>query len=249
MGNLPTFVNAAVEQPEAASAEAAARTITYPLVGGGFLSVACPSWCTETHEHDLLHGVEPADVVHEGDDVSTSFELACNNGTQTLLQARIVQAPYSETLEERRPHVVFRPEPENETVADQYMTTAGLDRVIKQLQTYTIELMKLSKQLGEARAEEHAGRRAWLDAQDRPVPPSPLSLNVADAQSMPLAYLMKQFNARVIEENVGEGEGLAETRMVRVGDEFQVRLDYRLTQIMREDAIRRLFVQYLGGAR
>ncbi|MYW61327.1 MULTISPECIES: DUF6907 domain-containing protein [unclassified Streptomyces] len=269
MGNLPTPVNdrrdpldavlrAAFDAGEPCDADgqslaedrpAEDRTLTYPLVGGGFLAAACPSWCTADHETDLLGGVEPADLFHEGDRVAASFKVFGAERPVTLLEARITQEPYSNEPDARRPHVAFRPDPEAEVAADQYMTADGLNRLINQLTAYTVELTRLRDQLGQARAEAHAARHSWLTDQQPARLGRTADLRPEDARSMPVAYLLRAFGAEVVEDEPSAfGEGELATLSGAPGS-MRIRLDRTLTQVLRESTVRNLLAQYLGGAR
>ena len=219
------------------------RTLTYPLVGGGSLEAACPSWCTADHAADQRSGIDPSELLHEGEQVSTTFELYGGEHLE-LLEARITQEPYSDTAAARRPHVAFRPQPDAELGADQYMTADGLNRVIAQLTAYTLELTRLRDQLGQARAEAHAERHDWLDARQPCHLSRTADLRPEDARTLPLDYLIAVFGAELVDAPGGGMQALA----TGSPGSMQIHLDPILTPPLREAAIRHLLAQQLGAS-
>ncbi|MFF0061093.1 DUF6907 domain-containing protein [Streptomyces sp. NPDC005279] len=123
----------------------ASRSYTYPLIGGGSLTAACPAWCTTDHYPDL-EGIRPADLCHEGAETAIEFPLY-DGDTRLLLHACLVQIPFSEVPEAQQTHIVFRPVIDGEVHEDQYMTSAGVTTVVEQLTDHVVRLARLRDQL------------------------------------------------------------------------------------------------------
>ena len=69
----------------------ASRTVTVALWRGGTMTLPCPDWCIG-HEAALIEQ-HPNDVAHEGPD--TGLDVQTENGVHRILEAGLVQLPYS----------------------------------------------------------------------------------------------------------------------------------------------------------
>lgn len=226
------------------AAPKADRTLTYPLHRGGFLAVACPSWCTKGHEDDLS-GIHPADLCHEGDEISLSYTT--NEGEQaTILAARITQFPFSNAGDgSEKPHMAFLPEKgTGETLG--YQTAADVYREIRRLEKHLTALQGLAEQLAEAGAEDHAAYHEGLRELGRPVRDRAASLRAGDVETMPVHYLLDVFGAAVVEVEPDEVGIDGEISSVHPGD-IVILLRRDLTQPLRERAVRRLLGDVFRG--
>lgn len=216
-----------------------ARTLTYQLYGGGSLSVPCPSWCTSDHASDLNGQLHPVDLCHEGDEIAISFTTG-EGTTEHLLAARITQYPFcTEGDDSERPHMALMPAKGNgETLG--YQSAGEVHAEIRRVQKHLLELQKLTEQLAEARAEDHAAVHRGASR------PTWMSLRPDDVQTMPIQYVLKAFDADVVEVDPDEVGIDGELSSVHE-DDIVIVLRRNLTQPMREQAIRKLLLGKLHG--
>lgn len=211
-----------------------ARTLTYRLYGGGTLAVPCPAWCTSTHEHDLDGTLHPADLCHEGDEIRLSFTTS-ENEESNILAARITQYPFSaEGDDSERPHMALMADADSgETLG--YQTAGEVYATIRRVQNHLIELRKLADKLAEA----HAAVNRSIGGQGGESRPTWMSLRPDDIQTMPISYLLKAFDAGVVEVEPGETTVDGEISSCHPRD-IVLLLRRDLTQPMRERAVRNL---------
>ncbi|MBT2493677.1 PE-PGRS family protein [Streptomyces sp. ISL-96] len=244
---IPTQPTGEAQKP--AEAPAADRTITYPLIGGGFMALECPTWCTLDHADDVRDGIHPVDLTHEGDEISIDFTT--NEGTQErILSARITQFPFSSGDASSYPHMALMPDGgSGETLG--YLTAAEVYGEIARVRTHLRNLQAMADQLAEACADEHAKFHRSLDQAGRsPGRDKWLSLRPDDVATMPVTYLLDCFAARVVECEPDDipADMLA---TLKKGDdgELVVKMPRNLTQPLRERAVRDLFSQHLRNHR
>ncbi|MFF3617712.1 DUF6907 domain-containing protein [Streptomyces sp. NPDC002467] len=220
------------------------RTITYPLVGGGFLAAPCPSWCTSDHSDDVERGIHPGELLHQGDEVALAFELP--DGTSTrVLAVRIEQYPFAHDGESDRPHACLVPS-EDDGECTGYLSAMDLNAEIRRAEKHLFQLRKLSERLAEAAVEEHAGRHQSLAALDRkPNVGTWMSLRLDDVATMPVHYLLKAFAATVVEVDSPDEGALVEHLLAHPDGTHTLNLDRRLTQVMREQSTRQLLANRL----
>ncbi|MFJ7207493.1 DUF6907 domain-containing protein [Streptomyces sp. NPDC098789] len=230
-------------QPAAADREslkpAAGRTITYPLVGGGFLTAPCPSWCTVDHSDDAEHGIAPGELLHQGDKLSLPFELA-DGSTIEVLSVRIEQYPYAHDGESDRVHAALVPS-EDDGEQTGYLSAAELQAEIQRTYAYLASLGRLAEQLAEARTEQHA---AFYNARGLAVEGAWHGLSPDDVETMPLPYLLRVFRATVVGLDSPD-ETLVNHLLAHPDGTHTVNVDRRLTSLMRERAIRQLLANRL----
>lgn len=216
------------------------RTITYPLKTGGSLTTPCPAWCTYDHTDDVAAGIDPADLLHQGDRASLDYNV---EGTeQSILQARIGQWPFSGDPDEAVPYVEFTPEG-GTGISVYCRNRLELDDEIRRVRAHLNALIELGDQLAEAQAADHArhvkdGAEAWL------------ALGRTDLLSMPIAYLLKVFGVRVVESD--EPMGRAAVTLGGEPGDMLLLVNPDTPQHIREDATRTalldLYETRIGGA-
>lgn len=174
------------------------RTITYPLKGGGSITVGCPTWCTTDHADDVAKGIHPTDLLHQGKQIGLDY--APDGVEVSILQARIVQWPFSDDMDSV-PHIEFTPEAS--TAASVYVNNRlDLDDEIRKVRAHLNALIKLGEELSEAQAATHKA----LYPNDMPW----ASLGKTDLQTMPIGYLLEAFGVTVIDtEDTGRAAVLA----------------------------------------
>ncbi|MFJ4879334.1 DUF6907 domain-containing protein [Streptomyces sp. NPDC088745] len=221
-------------------AEAVAdRTITYPLIGGGFMSVPCPSWCIDDHSNDIKIGITPDELTHRGETVAAEFALQGGRSV-TLLEAEVRQEPFSSVPRARDPHVLFSPDSAYNLIGDGYLTARELDQVISQLRDHTSELMRLRDKLGEYRAESHRQHIA-----DRKVTARRWeSLTPTDIEAMPVSYLLEVFEAVVVECDAEELPKNSFGTLTTTGGKLTITFPRILTQPLRESTARNLLMKH-----
>lgn len=188
-----TIYTAAIASAEQAPA-VEPRTISYPLRTGGFLTSTCPAWCTYDHSDDVARGIDPADLLHQGDAVSLDYGV--DGGEQSILQARIAAWPFDEDGD-TAPYVELVPE--GRTGAGRICDSPlELTEEIRRVRGHLRALEELAARLGEAQADDHA-----RDHRGDLTPWA--SLSRTDLLSMPIAYLLRVFGVTVQEsEKIGD---------------------------------------------
>lgn len=213
------------------------RTITYPLKTGGSLTTACPAWCTYDHTDDVARGIDPADLLHQGEKVSLDYSV--DGVEQSILQARIGQWPFSGDPEESVPHVEFTPEVSNGLSLYRH-NRLELDDEIRKVRAHLNALIELGDQLAEAQAVDHT-RHAKDAATEW------LALGRTDVQSLPIAYLIRVFGVTVVEtEDTGRK---AVAALYGEPGAMELRIKPEMSQYMREDQARRLLVDWMDSRR
>lgn len=215
------------------------RTLTYPLQSGGFLSVSCPSWCTSSHEDDL-GGIHPADLRHEGDQISLTY-TTIEGEESTILAARIVQYPFAHGDGSERPHMELMPSADDAESLG-YQSAADVHREIRKLESHLRALRGLAEELAEACAENHATYHRSLGELGHPLAKTWQSLWPGDIETMPVHYLLEVFGAGVVEVEPDEVGIDGEVSSVHEGD-LVILLRRDLTQPLRERAVRRLLAR------
>lgn len=233
----------AIPSQPAPVAPATDRTLTYPLQSGGFLAVPCPAWCTKDHEQDL-EGIHPADLCHEGDQISLSYRTMEGEET-TLLAARIAQYPFALGDGSERPHMELMPAADDgESLG--YLSAVEVHREIRRLERHLVAMQELAEKLAEACADSHAAYHRSLTELGRKPAPTWVSLRAEDVETMPVHYLLEAFDASVVEVEPDEVGIDGEISSVHPGD-IVILLRRDLTQPLRERAVRRLLAQVHGG--
>lgn len=216
------------------------RTITYPLKTGGSLTTPCPSWCTTDHADDVARGINPDELLHQGEPVRIDYNA--DGIPVSVLQARIGQWPFSGDPDESVPYVELTPEVG--TGASVYcLNRLQLDDEIRKVRAHLRALLDLGDQLAEAQAVDHDrhvvdGSKAWS------------SLGRTDLQSLPIAYLLRVFGVTVVEtEDIGRKAVVA---LYGEPGAMVLRVMPDLPQHLREDQTRRQLLDWyeahLGGA-
>ncbi|WP_367324791.1 hypothetical protein [Streptomyces sp. HUAS ZL42] len=208
------------------------RTITYPLKGGGSLTTACPSWCTADHSDDVARGINPDDLMHQGDAVSLGYNT---EGVEvSILQARIEQWPFSGDPSDASPHVELTPE--GSTATSVYcFNRLQLDDEIRKVRAHLQALIELGDQLAEAQADEHARQvkgdgDAWM------------TLARTDLQALPVSYLLRTFGVTVVEtEDTGRKAVVA---LYGEPGAMELRVKPDVKQYLREDQARRQLLDW-----
>jgi hypothetical protein len=210
------------------------RTLTYQLYGGGSLRVPCPAWCTSDHESDLNGQLHPVDLCHEGDEIAISFTTG-EGTTERILAARITQYPFcTEGDDSERPHMALMPvKGSGETLG--YQSAGEVYAEIQRVRKHLLQLQQLTEQLAEARAEDHAAVHRGASR------PTWMSLRPDDVQTMPIQYVLKAFDAGVVDLEPDEVGIDGEISSVYEGD-IVILLRRDLPQPMREQAIRKLLL-------
>lgn len=170
------------------------RTISYPLKTGGSLTSTCPAWCTYDHSDDVARGINPGDLLHQGDAVSLDYGV--DGSEQSILQARIAAWPFDEDGE-TTPYVELVPEAR--TGAGRICASPlELAEEIRRVRGHLRALEELAEQLATAQADDHA--------RDHRGDLAPwVSLSCTDLLSMPIAYLLRVFGVTVREsEEIGD---------------------------------------------
>lgn len=220
------------------------RTVTYPLLRGGFLAAPCPSWCTVDHSDDAEQGIHPGDLLHQGDEVALSFDLADGTSTRVLC-VRIEQYPFANDGESDRPHASLVPA-DDDGESTGYLSAAELKAEIRRAETHLYKLRQLAERLAEARVEEHSAYYASLGRDSAGMW---AGLSRDDVAAMPVWYLLKAFAVTVVEVDNPDKTILVEELTAHRDGSHTLHLDRALTQIMREQATRRLLANRLEGAR
>ncbi|MFD6939662.1 DUF6907 domain-containing protein [Streptomyces goshikiensis] len=220
------------------------RTITYPLLGGGFLAAPCPSWCTTDHSDDAEQGIIPGDLLHQGDEMSLPFELA-DGTTIKVLAVRIEQYPFAHDGESDRVHASLVPS-DGDGESTGYLSAAELQAEIRRTSKHLLNLSHLAEQLAEARVEQHT---AFHASRGREADGMWGGLSRDDVATMPVWYLLRVFRATVIEVDSPDETVLVEHLLANPDGTHTLNLDRRLTQIMREQSVRQLLANRLSGLR
>ncbi|MEU9258563.1 PE-PGRS family protein [Streptomyces sp. NPDC048212] len=227
---LETALRSAFDQGEPCDADGNPivedRSITYPLLAGGFLVDECPTWCTLDHADDIERGLaSPEDLVHEGDQLALTFPTS----QRGLLSASIRQWPHDTDHDgSNLPHIALMPDADSGDDLG-YLTPAALNTEIQRVRRHLVELQKLAEQVAALRADTHQRSGGALEEDD--------------ILSMPLPYLLTVFGARVVE---GDPEGFGDVRhsfiLGKEGD-WQVLISRELTQCLREDLVRQTLLK------
>ncbi|GAA3255885.1 DUF6907 domain-containing protein [Streptomyces lavendulae] len=218
-------------------------TVTYPLLGGGFLAAPCPSWCTTDHSDDAEHGINPGDLLHQGDELALPFTLA-DGSTISVLAVRIEQYPYAHDGDSDRVHAALVPSADDGESTG-YLSAAELQAEISRVSGHLQALRHLAEELAEARVEEHT---AYFTSLGETPEGRWGSLTRDDVATMPIWYLLKVFRA-TIEEVDSPDRTIVEHLLAHPDGTHTVKLDRRLTQIMREQSTRALLANRLQAAR
>ncbi|MET7890658.1 DUF6907 domain-containing protein [Streptomyces mirabilis] len=201
------------------------RTITYPLRTGGSLTSVCPDWCTSDHSDDVARGINPTDLLHQGDKIG--LEYSADGIDMSILEARIIQWPFDP--EDSSPYVELVPEGRT-AVGLTCASPLALDEEIRKVRGHLRALEELADQLAEAKAAEHA-----LDSRGDLTPWA--SIGRTDLLSMPIAYLLKVFGVTVVEtEDIGRKAVLA---LYGEPGAMELRVKADVPQQLREDETRR----------
>ncbi|MEU6312360.1 hypothetical protein [Streptomyces sp. NPDC047014] len=240
---------AARVKPAEADAPAAApqtndRTITIPLAGGGFMAVPCPSWCVLDHADDIERGLFPGELQHHGDKVSLPFTLA-DGTTIQLLCVRIEQWPYANDGDSDRPHAALVPS-EGDGESTGYLTAAELHAEIRRVRSHLVKLGRLAERLAEARTEQHA---AYYASRGMAPEGKWSGLVHDDVATMPVWYLLRVFEATVVEVDSPDPEVYVENAVVNADGSMTLNFDRRLTQFQREQSTRQLLANRLSSHR
>lgn len=213
------------------------RVITYPLRTGGSLTTPCPAWCTYDHTDDVARGIDPADLLHQGEKVSLDYSV--DGSEQSILQARIGQWPFSGDPEESVPYVEFTPEASNGLSLYRH-NRLELDDEIRKVRAHLSALIELGDRLAEAQADDYT-RHAKDAATEW------LALGRTDLQSLPIAYLLKVFGVTVVEtEDIGR---TAVAALYGEPGAMELRIKPDMSQYMREDQARGLLVDWMDSRR
>ncbi|WP_069627138.1 DUF6907 domain-containing protein [Streptomyces niveus] len=232
-------------EPAPKPAPAADRHLTYPLIGGGFLSAVCPSWCTSDHESEL-QGMQPSDLCHEGDEISLSFTTQ-DGETDTILAARIQQYPFSTDDGSDKPHMALMADAGSGEILG-YQTVSQVMQTIRATRNHLVELQGLAERLADATVEEHAAYHRSLDEQGNGAGNRWLSLTNDEIRTMPIPYLLDVFAAGVIECDTDEVPIEGEVDSIH-RDDIVIRLPRILPQLMRERAVRNLLAAHAARYR
>jgi hypothetical protein len=167
------------------------RTLTYPIKSGGTLTHTCPAWCEYDHTDDVARGINPEDLLHQGDKLSLDYDV--DGIEQGVLQARIIQWPFTSCSDETDPCVEFTPE--GRTGVSRYLgNRQELEEEINRVRGHLHALEDLAGQLAEAQAAHTSGTvnpRAHVTR--------------TDLLSMPVASLIRVFGVVVQEtDEIGD---------------------------------------------
>ncbi|MFE7648654.1 DUF6907 domain-containing protein [Streptomyces phaeoluteigriseus] len=232
MSNTVQIPATFIESPPALSD----RTVTYPLLGGGFVSVECPAWCADDHARDIEHGLaSPADLQHEGAPISLSFD-AVDGERETILAARLVQWPF-DADGDSAPYIDLTPEA---STAESLIcrNRIELDEQIRKVRVHLNALIRLGDQLAVAQADDHAAH-----TQDAAEPWASLSRD--DVQSMPIAYLLRVFRVQVVEtEQIGRKAIVA---LYGQPGAMELRVLPDVPQMLREDQARHALLNWFDA--
>ncbi|WP_128380510.1 DUF6907 domain-containing protein [Streptomyces cavernae] len=209
------------------------RTITYPLKTGGSLTATCPAWCTTDHTDDVTRGINPADLLHQGDTVGLDYDGEGIDGS--ILVGRIQQWPFCDGPD-AGPAVEFTPEGSN-GVCLVLRNRLELDDEIRRVRAHLHALVELGDQLAEAQADEHARQRGDLKR-------GRVSLSRVDIASMPVAYLLKAFGVTVVETDT-----VTAVELHGEPGAMELRVPSGLAQREREDQARSLLSARQEGGR
>ncbi|MFF3912704.1 DUF6907 domain-containing protein [Streptomyces sp. NPDC001852] len=233
------------EQAHAGACQAKAtveepRTISYPLRTGGSLTSTCPSWCTTDHSDDVARGINPGDLLHQGDAVSLDYGV--DGVEQSILQARIAAWPF-DADGETTPYVELVPE--GRTGVGRICTSPlELAEEIRRVRGHLRALEELADRLAEAQADDHA-----RDHRGDLTPWT--SLSHTDLLSMPIAYLLRVFGVTV-QESAEIGDKVSVVLGGEPGDMLLL-VHPSLAQHVREDETRTALLSWYearnGGRR
>ncbi|MFI6123268.1 DUF6907 domain-containing protein [Streptomyces sp. NPDC051064] len=225
---LETALRSAFDQGEPCDAEGNPavqdRTITYPLMSGGFLVDVCPSWCILDHADDVERGLaSPEDLVHEGAQVALPFP-GIERG---LLAASVRQWPHdTDHNGSNLPHIALMPDADSGDDLG-YLTPTQLNAEIQRTRQHLVELQRLAEQVAGLRADAHQQGGGAVG-----------ELEEDDVQSMPLPHLLAAFGARVVEgDPEGFGNLMSSFLLGKAGD-WQIMISRELTQCLREQVVR-----------
>ncbi|MGW7722216.1 DUF6907 domain-containing protein [Streptomyces canus] len=226
-------VPAAFASPRPAVSED--RTLTYRLRGGGSMTHPCPDWCVYDHAWDLEHGVHPAELYHQGKEVSLTLKTA-EDDRDVILAARIAQYPFAES-EGHDPYMTLMPVSDNGEDLG-YLHPADVAREIARVRDHLRSLEELNEQLIGLRAASHAaqgGEGGWF------------TLRPDDIRTMPVSYLLTVFGVTVSE--VDDDSRPAGELAVLSGKPGTMRLSFMrcVTQTLREQLTRDALLGFLAG--
>lgn len=199
------------------------RTITYPIKSGGSLTHTCPTWCTTDHTDDVARGINPEDLLHQGDKIGLDYDV--DGIEQGVLQARIIQWPFTfHYPEEAVPCVEFTPE--GRTGVSRYLNNRQeLEEEINRVRGHLRALEDLAGQLAEAQAAHTSGT----------VNPR-ANVTRTDLLSMPIASLIRVFGV-VVQETDEIGDKVTVVLGGEPGD-MLLQVHPALPQQAREDETR-----------
>lgn len=227
----------------ALQALATPRTLTYPLHAGGFLSLPCPTWCTFDHTTDVQHGIHPVDLYHAGDEISLSFTTA-GDDRDVILSARIEQYPFGSEDGSDVPYMALMPVAGSGEILG-HQSAAQVNESIHRVEKHLNALRKLSDKLATACATAHEERNTSLgDLGNSLGGRGWMSLRADDVKTMPLTYLLRAFEAVVVEvDEVERGEAAI---IHQTTDQLEMHVLRTLTRKQRESAIRGVFLKFAG---